>query len=652
MTRPSAARGWLAAGLLLVGLLAPAAAAPAKPAAQKPEAELYQAELEARGLVDKTRATPKLLKREVELADEELFSGNPGLAAARLWAVVEGPRWSDLSETEDFQDAEYRLGLALAKGGGAATARRYFARVLGRGREAPSYEAALRGYIDVCIEARVMKTCIAELDRLGAEDQHEEIAYLRGRAAFEGLTGDDAEAELSKVTPKSRFYSAALYLRGVMRVKKGDLKNANDPFCAVADVKDGDSLRFYIDGRYYALRDLARLALGRVAHEEGRFDDAFYHYFLIPQDSPRLEEALFEAAWSSLQRKDFDLGARLANELLKSFPDSPRVAEARLLLATLEVKSCRFDAADQRFADFLKDAEPLARAIEQALSDGERRRDLAQRILSREERRQVEIARRTTQVPDKAVADAPPPEPPQSLDDKLAALLTVDPRFFRLSALAKGLRAEAADAERVADAWRELLKKVSGTAVQGGGVDAAALADKAAALGQRLARLAQRAAAELKLVSQALDDIARRKGDLAAALTRRLQAEANEDASPAGAKGLGPLLRADLAHAEKLRTQAAGLAARFDAASGDLIRDALNDLKAKMDDLVRRARLGRIDAVVGAKRKLEREIEDLAAGRFPAELFGRLHIEGLIADDEEYWPPEKEIWLDEYENYK
>jgi hypothetical protein len=56
--------------------------------------------------------------------------------------------------------------------------------------------------------------------------------------------------------------------------------------------------------------------------------------------------------------------------------------------------------------------------------------------------------------------------------------------------------------------------------------------------------------------------------------------------------------------------------------------------------------------VVGSKRNLEKQIEDLAAGRFPPEMYGRLHIEGLIGDDEEYWPPEPEIWLDEYENYK
>ena len=33
-------------------------------------------------------------------------------------------------------------------------------------------------------------------------------------------------------------------------------------------------------------------------------------------------------------------------------------------------------------------------------------------------------------------------------------------------------------------------------------------------------------------------------------------------------------------------------------------------------------------------------------------MFGKLHLEGLIKDDEVYWPPEKELWRDEYENFK
>src|SRR5207302_1722819 len=163
------------------------------------EAGAYLQEMERRGLVDKTAVTPQLLADEVRRADDELVAGQNTVAAARLYAIVEGPRYQDFSDTEDFQDAEYRLGLALARGG--------------------------------------------------------------------------------RVSPKSRFYSSALYLRGVMRVKRQDLRGAEDAFCAIADVKAGDRIRFYIDGRYYALKDLARLALGRIAHEEGRDDDAFYHYF-------------------------------------------------------------------------------------------------------------------------------------------------------------------------------------------------------------------------------------------------------------------------------------------------------------------------------------------------------------------------------------
>jgi hypothetical protein len=113
-----------------------------------------------------------------------------------------------------------------------------------------------------------------------------------------------------------------------------------------------------------------------------------------------------------------------------------------------------------------------------------------------------------------------------------------------------------------------------------------------------------------------------------------------------------PLVQADAHTAVELEDRTARLSHKLAAASGELIVQALAGVRARLEDQLRRARLGKIDAVVGQKRKLEKQIEDLAAGRFPPEMFGKLHIEGLIRDDEEYWPPEPEIWLDEYEGYK
>ncbi|HEY7955477.1 MAG TPA: hypothetical protein VII38_09290, partial [Polyangia bacterium] len=102
------------ASIVLLGAIAQAAPPP-KP---RPEASAYLQAMEARGLIDKTLGTPARLAEEVRAADDELVAGNPAMAAARLYAIVEGPRYQDLSDSEDFQDAEYRLGLALSRGGG------------------------------------------------------------------------------------------------------------------------------------------------------------------------------------------------------------------------------------------------------------------------------------------------------------------------------------------------------------------------------------------------------------------------------------------------------------------------------------------------------------------------------------------------------
>jgi hypothetical protein len=56
--------------------------------------------------------------------------------------------------------------------------------------------------------------------------------------------------------------------------------------------------------------------------------------------------------------------------------------------------------------------------------------------------------------------------------------------------------------------------------------------------------------------------------------------------------------------------------------------------------------------VIGQKRKLDIQVQDLAAGRFPEELIGRLWNASMIADDEEYWPFQGEYWADEYSDWR
>jgi tetratricopeptide (TPR) repeat protein len=674
-------RGLLIGALIFasgLGLGGPALArrAPVKASAHTETADMhgYLEELEKRGLVDKATGTPERLQRELRRADEELVSGRPLDAASRLYAVVEGPRFTDLSESDDFADAEYRLGIALVRGGSGKTARSYFERALRRGKSAPLYEAAMRAYIDDCLDEKIAPECSGTLDKLKAEDINEELTYLRGRAAFDLGQRDVAEGELAKVTAKSRFYSSAMYLRGVLKVQAGDFGAAQDAFCTIADVKDGDPIRFYIDGRYYQLRDLARLALGRVAHEEGRYEDAFYHYFLIPSDSKKLPDALFEAAWSSLQRKDYDLGARLVEEFLKTFPSSSRVAEARVLYGTLLVKTCRFAKAEQVFNAVLAEYEPMTYEIERLIDDPAGRRSLAKRLLDRarslaqEERNDaVKAAREANRMTPaeearqkaaKAQGGALPLAAitPRPVEDVIAELLDLDPRFYRIEQLAHGLELGASDGSHVSEVWHELASTVDKTPVASSAsrMDAPALLELTVKLGQEVSAAraeamalpkAQRAEAE-----KSVRDLEHRRGELQATLERLLDVQPDSNAEQA--RGLSGLINADAVRAQELAGRSARLRAHLDDASSTLVREALVALRGRIDDTLRSSRLGKIDSVVGQKRKLEREIEDLAQGRFPPELFGKLHLEGLIKDDEIYWPPERELWLDEYDNFK
>ena len=103
---------------------------------------------------------------------------------------------------------------------------------------------------------------------------------------------------------------------------------------------------------------------------------------------------------------------------------------------------------------------------------------------------------------------------------------------------------------------------------------------------------------------------------------------------------------------QDLSQQARELRAHLVDATSAIAEAALIDLDRRLKSLLRQARLTHIDAIIGKKKRLEIEIANLAEGRYPTDMLGKLEVEGLIGDDEEYWPYEGEYWADEYENYK
>ena len=106
------------------------------------------------------------------------------------------------------------------------------------------------------------------------------------------------------------------------------------------------------------------------------------------------------------------------------------------------------------------------------------------------------------------------------------------------------------------------------------------------------------------------------------------------------------------ADARRLDKAAHALNAKLTEAGEKLSQGALDKLYDDTRRVLDKAKLGKVDAVIGQKRKLDIQVQDLAAGRFPEELIGRLWNASMIGDDEEYWPFEGVYWADEYSGWR
>ena len=136
------------------------------------------------------------------------------------------------------------------------------------------------------------------------------------------------------------------------------------------------------------------------------------------------------------------------------------------------------------------------------------------------------------------------------------------------------------------------------------------------------------------------------------ALEQRVDAaerEQSQDAVSPDAGGIEGMLRRDRQMAAGFNGRIADVRGRMVQAANQRALRSLRSLRHSLGGLLRRSRIGRIDAVMGSKRRIEIQIESLAAGRFPPELQDPLSVQGLLRDDEEYWPFEGEYWADEFE---
>lgn len=588
------------ASLVLIPLLAAAAADPVGQ---------YLGDLESAGIVRAKDASLEGLREGLVAAEQDLVTGNVQTATTNLFALVESSAFSKFHDDPEYQNAELTLGRALVKGGAYGAAERFLGRVLARGAKQPFFAAAFRATVDIALETREEAAVLARLDELVSgqdlpRDSANERAYLAGKVAYAGGQFAAASRAFSDVDRQSRFFASALYFRGLIDARAQHYASARRNLCEIVEQADNDRFTFFVDGRYWAIKDLAFLALGRIAHEQGRYDDAYYFYFRVPDDSERLPDALFEAAWSMFQKGEYEAARAFIEEFDHSFPGSPLGPDVLLLHAMIDLKSCRFDDVRQVLDVFVTRYAPIEEEVARLIAEPGRRRALYRRLLSRQD---IGRAR-----------------------DPIVELLKLDSRFYRYFTYLESLDREAGLVPQEVAVWDEL------TAARGGNQAAVARGAQATEAAQLLAD-----AQTLVTESRGEADLHDEAWDLLVKARRAARSVSLQGPFAAEAEAL-----------QGLSQETRQLRARLVDATSAIAEAALIDLDKRLKSLLRQARLTHIDAVIGKKKRLEIEIANLAEGRYPSEMLGRLEVEGLIGDDEEYWPYEGEYWADEYENYR
>ena len=590
----------------------------------------------------------------MEKAQSALIAGKRSEATTLLLDSLEGPRFREFTDFAPHRTASLMLAGLLLEEHALKSAQRHVDRLLAEGSESEAFGPAYRLAVDIAMARGDLTPSAQRLEMLapGAlpEDAKNELHYLKALAAYERGDHGAAWNELKVVTKRSRFYASSQYLLGAIAAKNKNFKEAEARFCSIADAGKDDAFSFYVDGRFFPVRDLAQLGLGRVAHETSRSDDAFYYYFQVPNDSRRVSEALFEAAWASYEGDDHDSAIDSLDQLRARYPRSPYSAEAAVLRGYVHLSRCEFSEAEKHLLEFERNFSGVLREIDASLQSPARRQSIYKDLVAREASIQ------------KLERNAEQGEP--TPDSLLLAMVAADPAFYTLWSQIQALDAELSATGHVPDELFALSERVKSKDAPSPRLDDEEHQDEINRLREGIAEAKAAVdsfSAELSQLGKASADTAELRAlyEIKKGLDRRLDALTHKlrealargagPSAPPSSQELSTRFLEDKVYVQNLRTRALSLRAKLEERANAAGEQALKALRERLAKELRRARIGRIDAVMGSKRRIELQIESLAAGRFPPELRDPLRVQGLLNDDEEYWPFEGEDWPDEYE---
>lgn len=282
-------------------------------------------------------------------------------AALLFVAVVDS---SNVRQFDSYREALFLLGDSLYKQRSFRAGRQYFRQVVDLG-EGPFYQSAIVRLLEIAAETgdySEVDQLYARLDNL--ESVGAAIHYIRGKTLYDEGRMRAARPWFQRAARDEKYSFTARYFEAVTLVAEGDLNGAEEIFSRLTrQAPTGTDDRKVVD--------LANLALGRLAYENDRFDDAVDFYLQVPRTSTYFGRALYELTWALVARESYRSALRNLEILLISDPDPKFVPEARALMADLAMRLQEYEDARRWFGELVSTFTPVRAELQRFIDEQE-----------------------------------------------------------------------------------------------------------------------------------------------------------------------------------------------------------------------------------------------------------------------------------------
>lgn len=257
-----------------------------------------------------------------------------------------------------WRAAHYFLAESLAEQRNFIGARNYLRAIVEMG-SGPYYKEALGRLLEIAYETdnyEGLEDIYRKLDSTAS--QAPALAYLRGRTLFEQERYAQARADFERAAADEEFAYKGRYFAAVTLVSEGKLDEAAAIFEQLTQripIDEGDQRIYY----------LAYLSRGRLAYEQGKYEEAIDLYNRLPRTDPNFISAMFESAWANVQLEKFEQAGRVIDILVQSEPDPEMYTRAVLLKADLALRVEDYSTAIGAYEDVLERYDPVKEQLDQ-----------------------------------------------------------------------------------------------------------------------------------------------------------------------------------------------------------------------------------------------------------------------------------------------